>query len=171
MGNEHLPIVLTTTDIRTPKVQQILANDTVQICWWIAPSGEQFRLTGKATLVPEPGRTPKSGGSGFDWEAKRVQIFDSLSDHMRAGWCRPTPGTPMPGGYEDAKKWPLAVPTTTGATTEEEKKLVKQALGNFALVLIEPTYVDWIQISVVPNRRTLFRRGGDGSWTETIVVP
>jgi hypothetical protein len=32
-GNYHLPIVLTTTDIRTPKVEQILANDAVQINW------------------------------------------------------------------------------------------------------------------------------------------
>ena len=179
-GHEDLPIILTTTDVRTPKVEQILANDTVQICWWIGSSGDQFRLAGKATLVPAPGRTPESGGSvvsqrlpvgDLDWEAKRVQVFDSLSDHMRAGWCRPTPGTPMPGGYEDAKKWPPTVPTTTGATTEEEKKLVEQALANFALVLIEPAYVDWIQVSIVPNRRTLFHRGGGGSWTETIVVP
>ena len=77
----------------------------------------------------------------------------------------------MPGGYEDAKKWPQTVPTTTGATTEEEKRLVEQALANFALVLIEPTYVDWIQVSVVPNQRTLFHRGGGGIWTEAIVVP
>ena len=37
-GNEHLPIVLAATDIRTPKVEQILANDTVQVNWWFDPS-------------------------------------------------------------------------------------------------------------------------------------
>ncbi|KAF9786798.1 hypothetical protein BJ322DRAFT_1052049 [Thelephora terrestris] len=180
-GNEHLPIILTTTDIRTPKVEQILANDTVQINWWIEDSMDQFRLTGKASLVPEPGnRVFHSGGTlafeslltrGFDWEAKRVQVFDSLSGHMRASWCRPTPGSLMKGGYEEAKDWPETVPTTSGATNEKEKKLVEQALGNFALVLIEPTYVDWVQLGTSPNRRTFFHRGDDGSWTETIVVP
>ena len=77
----------------------------------------------------------------------------------------------MDGGYEEAKKWPETIPTTTGATNEKEKKLVDQALANFVLILIEPTYVDWVQLGVVPNQRTLFYRGDDGSWTETIVVP
>ena len=142
---------------------------------------DQFRLTGKAAIVPEPAsRVDHSGGGlaferfstgGFDWEAKRVQVFDSLSDHMRASWCRPTPGSPLEGGYEDAKKWPKSVPTTTGATSEEEKELVERALGNFALVLVEPTYVDWVELGVVPNQRTVFDRADDGSWAETIVVP
>src|SRR5258708_5583514 len=104
-GNEHLPIILTTTDIRTPKVEQILANDTVQINWWIPPSMDQFRLTGRVTLVPEPGNGVfHSGGNpgferlsegGLDLEAKRVEVFDSLSGGMRASWCRPTSGSPM----------------------------------------------------------------------------
>ena len=180
-GNEHLPILLTTTDIRTPKVEQILANDTVQINWWIESSMDQFRLTGRVTIVPEPGNGVfHSGGNvaferlsaaGFDWEAKRVQIFDSLSGRMRACWCRPTPGSPMEGGYEEAKKWPATIPTTTGAKNEGEKKLVEQALTKFALVLIEPTYVDWVQFGVVPDKRTFFYRGEDETWTETIVVP
>ena len=181
-GNEHLPIILTTTDIRTPKVEQILANDTVQINWWIEPSMDQFRLTGKVTLIPEPGNLGvfHSGGNlgfkklsegGFDWEAKRVRAFDSLSGRMRACWCRPTPGSPLKGGYEEAKKWPETIPTTTEATNGNEKKLVEEALGNFALVLIEPTYVDWVQLGVSPDQRTLFHRGEDESWTETVVVP
>lgn len=180
-GDEHLPIVLTTTDIRTSKVEQILANDTVQINWWITSSMDQFRLTGKVTLVPEPASSVfKSEGSlgferisarGFDWEAKRVQVFDSLSGRMRACWCRPTPGIPMEGGYEEAKNWPETIPTTSEVGSEKEKKLVAEALGNFALVLVQPTFVDWHQLGTTPDRRTFFRREEDGSWTETIVVP
>jgi pyridoxamine 5'-phosphate oxidase len=175
-GNEHLPILLAVTDVRSPKVEQILANDTVQICWRIESTSDQFRLTGKVTIFPEPG----SGGNvtsgrlsagGFDWEAKRVKIFDSLSDYVRASRCRPAPGSPLKGGDEEAEGWPKSVPTTKGATNEEEKKLVEEALGNFALVLIEPTFVDWVQMGVVPNQRTFFTGGDDGSWTETIVMP
>lgn len=180
-GNEHLPIILTTTDIRTPKVEQIHANNATQINWWFEPSMDQFRLAGKATLVTElASRVFHSGGdiafqrlsaSGFDWEAKRIQVFDSLSSRMRASWCRPTSGSPMEGGYEEAKKWPETIPTTTGAKNEKEKKLVEQALANFVLILLEPTYVDWVQLGTVPDRRTLFHREDDESWTETIVVP
>lgn len=174
--NEHLPIILTTTDIRSPKVKQILTDDTVQISWWVEPSMDQFRLTGKATLVPEPANTIFRSGldrlptGDFDWKAKRVQVFDSLGGHMRACWCRPTPGSPMEGGYEEAEKWPKTIPTTTGVANEMEKKLVEEALSNFALVLIEPTFVDWIQLGIIPNRRTFFHTEG-GLWTETIVVP
>ena len=142
---------------------------------------DQFRLTGKVTIVPEPAsRAFHSGGNvaferlsagGFDWEAKRVRVFDSLDGRMRASWCRPTPGRPMEGGYEEAKKWPETIPTSTGATNEKEKRLVEQALGNFVLLLIEPTFVDWVQLGVVPDRRTFFHRGEGESWTETIVVP
>ena len=180
-GNEHFPVVLAATDVRTPKVEQILANDTVQMNWWIEPSGDQFRLTGKVTLVPEPGSRifhpgesiafQRLSSSGFDWEAKRVQTFDGLDSLLRAGRCCPPPGSPLDGGYEEMRKWPATIPTTTGAADEEEKKLVERALANVTLVLVEPTYVDWLQLRVVPNQRTLFHRRDDESWTETIVVP
>jgi pyridoxamine 5'-phosphate oxidase len=51
----------------------------------------------------------------------------------------------MKGWYEEVEKWPEATPATTGATNKK-RKLVDVALGNFALVLIEPTFVDWIQL-------------------------
>ena len=65
----------------------------------------------------------------------------------------------MPGRHEDVKKWPPTVPTMTGATTEEEKRLVGKALAKFALALIEPSHVDWIQVFVVPNPRDLVPEG------------
>lgn len=48
---------------------------------------------------------------------------------------------------------------------------MERALANVTLILVEPTYVDWLQLRVVPNQRTLFYRGDDGPWTETVVVP
>jgi hypothetical protein len=76
---------------------------------------------------------------------------------MRACWCRPTPGSPMKEGYEEAEMWPEAIPATAGATNRKEKKLVDVALGNFVLVLIEPTFADWIQLGTVPDPRTFYR--------------
>ncbi|KAF9487638.1 hypothetical protein BDN71DRAFT_1458347 [Pleurotus eryngii] len=149
-----LPVLLSSTDARSPKVAQILANPLVEVAWWIEGAQEQFRIFGKASLVPSPDFTPnadddvvqsdgesfyakcmKSGvlstadtiqgdrmkiglnlaydslskEPGFDWEAKRVELFKTMSAHMKASWCRPTPGTKLPGGYDDAKKWPERV--------------------------------------------------------------
>jgi len=104
--DEHLPVV-------SPKVEQILANDVVRMDLWIEPSGDQFRLTGRVALVPEPGsRIFHPGGSvvfqrrsasGLDWEAKRVQTFDGLDPLLRAGRYCPPPGNLLDGGYEEMK--------------------------------------------------------------------
>ena len=48
----------------------------------------------------------------------------------------------MEGGYKEAERRPKTVPKTSEATNEKEKKAVKQALGNFALILVELTYAD-----------------------------
>jgi pyridoxamine 5'-phosphate oxidase len=74
----------------------------------------------------------------------------------------------MKGWYEEAEKWPEATPATTGATNKK-KKLVDVALGNFALVLIEPTFADWIQLGTcMSDRRTCFYGGGDRDHRRTL---
>ena len=53
---------------------------------------------------------------------------------------------------------------------DEDKKNAEFALGNFALMLFEPTRVDWVELGIQPNRRTVFTREGEG-WVEQLVVP
>jgi hypothetical protein len=127
------------------------------------------------TLVLEPGNgaigsggTLGLKGSRFDWEAKWVHVFNSLSGRTRTCPRHPTPGSLMKGGYEEAEKQPETIPTTTGVTNENEKKLVDVALGNLALVLIEPTFADWIQLGAMPDRQTCFDRGGDRGHCRTL---
>jgi pyridoxamine 5'-phosphate oxidase len=179
-------LLLTTTDIRTPKVTQMLSNPLVEIVWWIEPTQEQFRFASRATIVPAPGTSlhPPATTSlhelcsghfaegEIDWEKKRVEIFDSMSGRMKASWCRPPPGSKMPGsgGYDEAKKWPRTLPKLDEAETDEDKKNLKTALDNFALVLLEPYDVDYVELGVVPNQRTRFTRDGD-EWKEEILVP
>lgn len=181
--NNNLPLLLSTTDVRTPKVKQILSNPAVHISWWIEGTKDQFRFTGSASIVPAPShpfhsKFDPAGGlalarlteEGINWEEKRKETFNNMSGHMKASWCRPTPGSPLPGGYEQAKEWPTNIPKLGDATNEEERKNQTQALDNFALVLIEPLSVDWVQLGVVPNQRTKFTRSGE-EWVEEIVVP
>ncbi|KAL4259358.1 FMN-binding split barrel [Pleurotus pulmonarius] len=218
-----LPVLLSSTDARTPKVAQILANPLVEVAWWIEGTQEQFRIFGKASLVPSPDFKPEADGDvvqtagesfydkcmksgvlsttdavqgdhvkiglnfaydslskepGFDWEAKRVEVFKTMSAHMKASWCRPTPGTKLPGGYDDAKKWPERVEEPKSSDPDYEKKFKDwtTALRNFALVLIEPLEVDYVELGVVPNRRTHFWIGDvegekEGRWREEAVAP
>jgi pyridoxamine 5'-phosphate oxidase len=180
----NLPLLLTTTDVRTPKVEQITQNSTVHIAWWIEGSQDQFRISGTASVVPAVSHPlykkfdPMQGlalveltKEGIDWQEKRREVFNGMSSHMKASWCRPPPGSVMKGGYEEAKKWPTSIPKLGEAENEGDRKNQEIALGNFALVLVEPYFVDWVQLGVVPNQRTTFTRVGKGEWVEEIVVP
>ncbi|KAI0271449.1 pyridoxamine 5'-phosphate oxidase-domain-containing protein [Gloeopeniophorella convolvens] len=185
-ANPAHPLLVTSTDIRTPKAQQINYSDTVEVAWWINATQDQFRILGRARVfgAPERNELPVSLPSaasdytgfaaleapGFDWEAKRRELFDAVSESMRATWCRPPPGSPLKGGYEEMDDWPAKLPKPSEAKTNEEKKLVEIALSNYAIIAIEPLEVDWLQMSIKPNRRTFFTLDGD-DWKDQPIVP
>jgi len=182
-GCPHLPVLLTTTDVRTPKVSQLRGHPRVEITWWMGGSQDQFRIYGPVRIVPSPDAKLDSGSGSrepslaldrmeeqdFDWEKKRLDVFDSMSAHMKASWCRPPPGSAMQS-YDEAKKWPQTVPKLGEAETEEDKRNQEQAMRNFALVLVEALEVDWVQLAEKPNQRTRFTRSGE-EWKEDIIVP
>ncbi|KAH9056938.1 hypothetical protein EDB87DRAFT_1675803 [Lactarius vividus] len=172
------PILVTSTDIRTAKVRQIAHTDTVELAWWINATLDQFRISGLAHVFASPQRSiphtaVECGGinalemSGVDWEAKRRELFDALSEEMRASWCRPT-GMPLKVG--EANDWPTTVPRPNDAKTEREKELAELALSNYAIIAIDPLRVDWAQMGTKPNQRTVFTRTED-SWSEEAIVP
>ncbi|KLO20196.1 hypothetical protein SCHPADRAFT_864090 [Schizopora paradoxa] len=132
------------------------------------PEKETQRIVKAAKELSDSFFIAKLLPDGFDWEGKRVEVFDSMSAHMKASWVRPVPGTPLKK-YEDAKAWPEVVPKV-GEAKGEEKAIVKEALKNFALVVIDPFFVDYVELGVTPNQRTTFTKDANG-WTEEIVVP
>ncbi|PCH34385.1 hypothetical protein WOLCODRAFT_135682 [Wolfiporia cocos MD-104 SS10] len=181
-GRPNLPVILTTTDVRSPKVQELRANPYAELCWWMEGSKDQFRISGPVRVIPSPhaDRTAWVKGEpsvafdvveeqGFDWEKKRSEVFDNMSAHMKASWCRPPPGSVLQS-YQEAKKWTGKVPKLGEAESEDDRRNQEQALQNFALVLIEAVEVDWVQLGEQPNRRTRFLRVGE-EWTEEISVP
>ncbi|KAF9064034.1 pyridoxamine 5'-phosphate oxidase-domain-containing protein [Rhodocollybia butyracea] len=196
-SNPSLPLILTTTDVRSPKTAQIIANPHVHIAWWIEGSQEQYRLSGLGCIIPSPKdhlhkqfihSTISSAGSGsgmaalnrdkFDWEAKRLEVFKTMSPFMKATWCRPTPGSALTGGEEEAKKWPERLDEPKDPERPDESEEEKEnrrnweiALRNFALVLVDPSEVDYVELGVLPNRRTKFTRTVQGSWKEQALVP
>ncbi|KAL0068487.1 hypothetical protein AAF712_004565 [Marasmius tenuissimus] len=172
-------LLITSTDIRTPKIDQMSANPHIQIHWYIEGTREQFRISGKAAVI---GHQPKSSGSlqeVVDWEAKRMQIFNGLSAHMKASWCRPIPGSVLEG-EDEVKWWPKRVDPPGeeknedgGEVSEEDKRRNKVfwelAVKRFALIVVKPVEVDYLNMGVVPNRRYRFR-GERDSWEEQEIV-
>ena len=190
----HLPILLTSTDVRSPKVQQLLTNDNVEIAWWMEGSMDQFRVSGRAFIVPAAGhelhekafakitrRLPlvmlgsmgeEGGADGqFDWEKKRKELFDSMKPGMRATWARPVAPGSVIESYNVPKQWAREVLSSGEAKSEEEKMQWQEAFNSFAMVLVEPFKVDWVQLGVKPNQRTVFTRNDEDQWEEHIVAP
>jgi len=89
---------------------------------------------------------------------------------MRASWVRPPPGSPI-SSYEEGKAWPKSLPKHGEEDGDEERKLVEIALSNFALVILEPERVDYVELGVQPNQRTVYILSEGGEWREQIVVP
>jgi pyridoxamine 5'-phosphate oxidase len=107
---------------------------------------------------------------GYDWEAKRKETFDEMTAAMKATWCHPTPGSPL-SSHPPPSSWPAALPKLGDAKTEEEEKLLKEALANFALVVIEPHEVDYVELGLTPIRRTKFEwKGLEKGWIEEALV-
>jgi len=122
----------------------------MELVWWFSPTGDQYRITGRAYILPRPDHElysvfaeharrlspPKTkAGGDFDWEAERYRIFEKLSPPIRASFLRPIPGTPLSsqdrkdGGEDyDPNDWPKEL------TMDGDKKLIDKALSNFALM-------------------------------------
>ncbi|SNX83781.1 related to tRNA dihydrouridine synthase [Melanopsichium pennsylvanicum] len=120
------PCLMTTTDVRTPKVQQLTAQSSLrahgedgsrggecEIAWWIESTQLQFRISGTVHVLPTPGHPlrslfpferlspPRNADSmdseeSFDWDGERTRIFNKLNAGLLASFCRPTPGTTHP---------------------------------------------------------------------------
>ena len=54
---------------------------------------------------------------------------------------------------------------------ERRKRDVEAAFANFGLVVIEPVEVDFLELGVEPNRRTVFRHEEGKGWVEEELVP
>lgn len=139
---------------RAPKSQQLSKESKFEIAWWFAPSGDQFRITGRAYVLGRPDHpttkafleengarlAPPSFESGqeksFNWEDERKRIFEKISPPIRASFARPIPGTPLKasdrkgdndGKDYEPKEWPKEL------KMDDDKELVEKSFSNFAL--------------------------------------
>lgn len=124
------PCLMTTTDVRTPKVQQLTAQSSLraqghdgsrggecEIAWWIESTQMQFRISGTVHVLPTPQHPLRSlfpferlspprasdashADERFDWDGERKRIFEKLSPGLLASFCRPIPGSPHPNAHQ-----------------------------------------------------------------------
>ncbi|KAK4047576.1 hypothetical protein OIV83_005363 [Microbotryomycetes sp. JL201] len=162
-----------TTDVRSPKVQQIATSPFVSLSWWMPPTMTQFRIRAKAfifsppkhsELLPFPARQLEPA-AGFDWEQERLRHWRKLTPELRASFLRPTPGSFL---AEDPTDWPEVLPHDLEASEHEE--LIRLALSRFALIILDPHEVDICELARQPHSRTIYKLA-DGVWDARRVVP
>jgi pyridoxamine 5'-phosphate oxidase len=122
------------TDRRSEKVGQILAQSWGELCWYFPTSREQFRLSGKLTLVQADCADPELA------KARQMQWHD-LSDAARGQFDWPDPGKLR----------------SEAASFNQPPPDPLQPLPNFCLLLLDPTEVDHLELRGDPQNRCLYR--------------
>ncbi|KAI5453703.1 hypothetical protein NCC49_005522 [Naganishia albida] len=183
-------ILLFTSDTRMNKISHLESQPLAEGSFWIEETGVQFRVAGKAYVVPSDADSSALGkekagdvvralrAQGDEasvdwWIAEREKSWgEGISGHLRATFARPTPGTPLNRVERKPDEWTETIKPT--GETDEQKKEIARAKANFTLVALAPETVEMLELKVVPNRRTVWtRRQGEGEngWDVQAVVP
>ena len=172
-------MLLLTTDIRSQKALQTHSNPSAEATFWFPATEVQFRIRANVYCLPAPTHpwaasfpAARLGPPSTPWEQHRLEAYDSLPEHLRASFTRPAPGEPL-ANYDDSKAWVATLPRRADARDEATRKLIDAALENFALVVLEPLHVDLVELAVIPNRRTVWKKkeSEEEGWEEGLVVP
>ncbi|KAI3624522.1 SMM1 [Malassezia furfur] len=141
--------LVTTTDVRAPKVEEIRAQPAVELAWWIAPA--KFRISGTATVLPHAEHAWRGLESG-DLDAERERVWHALGPGLQDTFRGAPPGVPL----ADAAHAPPPEVDASSIPT------------SFALLLIEPHKVDVLDLAEM--KRTVYERTEE-HWSETKVTP
>jgi pyridoxamine 5'-phosphate oxidase len=107
------------------KPHHLSLDPNIEIAWWIDPTAEQFRITGKAYHIPGEQTTVSSAiaamglaGEGLEegevqyWENKRKELWEkAMSGHLRGSFGRPTPGKKLSEIDSKPEDWPTRFDT------------------------------------------------------------
>ncbi|PPR00576.1 hypothetical protein CVT24_005461, partial [Panaeolus cyanescens] len=156
----EFPMLLTSTDIRAPKVSQFLQHDVVEQVWWIEGSKHQFRISSHVYVLPDPRHELHGqfmermtrvgvtcGMSGMknldrgEWEEKRVGLFKTMPSGLKATWARAeVPGSELSGNGKESEDWPPGVDERDDRGSADDNW--HRALANFGMVILDPDFVD-----------------------------
>lgn len=178
-------LLLTTTDRRMAKTRQLAHGAAVA---WLFPSLVQVRLEGRAILYPAPipfpdpsPTTPEQDAAALAasfpegsaesspqwWEAKRRDMFESLSPELRASFCRPKPGAEL---KDDPAEWVDELPADAAGADAKTQAALARAWDNFAVLALQPESVEVLDLGAKPHTRTQWTSATDAP-RKTDLVP
>lgn len=133
------------TDRRSQKVEQWHHQPASELCWYFPKTREQFRLSGMLTLVTADSEAH---------QADRHHLWQTISAAARTQFAWPTPGHPR-----------ASDPITVDRAQESDRPL-----DNFCLLLLDPDWVDHLELRGDPHTRHTYDRQGD-QWIMQAVNP
>jgi pyridoxamine 5'-phosphate oxidase len=122
--------LVTTTDTRMQKPNHLASHSDVEVAWWIEATNVQFRFAGQGITIASPKVEPASSvseklkklspvGDEADpayWEKERARLWKEVSGHLRAGFARPAPGTPLDQADRKPEEWSESIPAESVGT-------------------------------------------------------
>lgn len=138
------------TDTRSAKVADLSPGAWGELCWYFTQTREQFRLAGAITLVT---------ADTVHWGLiqARQHRWEALSAASRQSFYWPPPGDLR------AEDTAFAIPA--------EAVAVSTPPPTFGLVLLQPDWVDHLELRGNPQTRTQYQRQTDGGWQVMAVNP
>lgn len=135
------------TDVRSEKAAQIDRAPGGEACWYFPTTREQFRLSGRLTLVGDD-------HPNQDFQTARQRTWQELSDAARTQFTWSHPGKPRDEAGFNA---PPPDPTTP--------------LPQFFLLLLDPVWVDHLELRGEPQTRSRYQFDSESGWAVTAVNP
>ena len=123
--------IWTTTDARSLKTAQLIANPLAELVVWAQSERTQFRVRGNIELI--------QSGSGY------LDTWQGLSDRDRAMFQWPMPGAAWVPGLKLVETVPAsAVPAE-----------------NFRVFVLRATEAEALELNENPHRRRIWRKAND----------
>lgn len=136
------------SDRRSDKIDQIQQQPWAEVCWYFPNTREQFRITGKLTLVSSDESQPHL-------QSARIAMWQELSDAARLQFAWPHPG------QAKAEKSAFELPPPDPS----------QPLANFCLLLLDPIQVDHLELRGEPQNRRLYKCEQNQQWSVQEINP
>jgi pyridoxamine 5'-phosphate oxidase len=139
--------LLISTDMRNEKVTELAANPACELCWYFTQSREQFRISGRAHVVSAADARCEAK---LDAALQRTWTERSSAAQQSATWPQPK------RRLDELSLFELAVP--------------EQPPEHFALLLLDVTSVDYLNIASQPHQRVAYSKLG-GQWMPRAINP
>ena len=146
--------LISSTDCRSPKVDELHSTPDAAICWYLRSLRRQFRFSGRAFVY---------GPRSEDTTALRArrELWKELSPATQRTFSGPAPGSVV----EESGHRPAGRGQDVGGPEGDGPP------GSFCLLWFVPERVDVLNLGTEPNTRHIHTCDAAGAWSVTPVAP